>query len=369
MDDFILTLAIRWLPASDALTASCVSREWKEILDSNRDGGNLWKQVCHNTNKFVTEAIMSQDDTNMDYRRLALGFGRNIPAPPRLLSAPTLDPEDLFAVVELYRRAQVPGGTNKRRRVIEASWACSIEYPRIGTANIRMPANRRKMVIRGANPYSVEKRDSNQVKQWQTCRSRFSQKSPLHFAAYDVVGINFAEDNTPSRALRVKVTLFRKDNMKSVCVMDEDIVDCATGGDTDPAEEVVRFYYQNRDTLRFGNDRAGENARLLAKTRSFSKFSLDGEFLLKATLPVPGSDEEYVWLANSRHAVRTMTDNQVYYPDEKDQAALSTISSFQFEVKKLSFTFRVSTDMPLDFWDEFDCQDDLMIALEGLCWE
>lgn len=150
--------------------------------------------------------------------------------------------------------------------------------------------------------------------------------------------------------------------------MDEETVDCATGGDQDPAEEVVRFYYHSKETLRFANDKAGQNARLLAKKRVFSRFSLDGEFYLKATLPDPGSDEESVWLANSRHAVRTSTEH-VYKPNAKDQAALLPIPSFQYEVKKFGLTFRVSTDMPADFWDEFDCQDDMMIALEGLCWQ
>jgi hypothetical protein len=365
MDAFILSLAIRWLPAVDALAASCVSRYWKAALALDRDGGELWKQVCQNTNKFVTEQL--SQNTNMDYRRLALGFGRSMPVAPRRLSPPTLGPDDIFAVVDLYRRAEAPGG--KRRRVIEASWACSIEYPKKGTTNIRMNNGGKRMVIHGANPYSTQRRNCKEVKAWQTARSRYSQKSPLHFAAYDVVGVNSTGENISTKALRARVTLFRKDTMKSVCVMDEDIIDCATGGDTDPAEEVVRFYYHNKDTLRFGNDKAGQNARLLAKKRAFSRFSLDGEFLLKATLPPPGSDEEYSWLANSRHAVRTMADNQVYRPDEKDKVALSTIPSFEYEVKRFAFAFRVSTDMPFDFWDEFDCQDDMMIALEGLGWQ
>lgn len=139
------------------------------------------------------------------------------------------------------------------------------------------------------------------------------------------------------------MTLFRKDDMKSVCIMDEDIVDCATGGDVDPAEEVVRFYYHTRDTIRFANNEKGLNAHLLAKKRAFTRLSLDGEFILKATLPEPGSDGEQPWLANSRHAVRTMGESELYHPTLRDQAALLNISSFQYEVKRFAFVFRVST--------------------------
>jgi hypothetical protein len=310
---------------------------------------------------------MLDQNEEVNFRLLALGFGRSIPTAPRRLRAPSIRPEDVFCVVDLYRRSHVANG--KKRRVIEASWICSIEYPGLGNTNIRMPAGAKALAIHGANPYSSQHQNSEHVREWKASPPRHSHKTPLHYAAYDVVGLDVMGEHVPSRSLRAKVTLFRKDNMKSVCVMDEDIVDCATGGDQDPAEEVIRFYYHNKDTLRFDNGEAGQNARALAKRRVFSRLSLDGEFYLKATLPGPGSSEEDMWLAKSRHIVRTMDENHVYIPDAKDQAALSTIPSFGFEVKRFSFVFRVSTDTPYDFWDEFDCQDDMMIAIEGLCWQ
>lgn len=368
MDSFILTLAIRWLPAVDALAASCVSREWHETLSSERQGGNVWKQVCRNTNPFVVDALLltQHNNTPVDYRLLAVGFGRQVTTLPRRITPPTLGPADLFAVVDLYRRATVQN--NKNRRVIEASWACPIAFPGLGTKNICMPGQT-KMTISGANPYHVQHVESERVKEWQKTHSRFSQKSPLHYAAYDIIGVDSSGENDPSRALRAKVTLFRKDTMRSVCIMDEDIVDCATGGDVDPAEEVVRFYYHNKETLRFSSNEAGRNAVLLARKRIFSRLSLDGEFYLKAILPEPGSDEEYEWLANSRHATRTMEDDELYIPTERDVAAMSSIPSFPYEVKKFFFTFRVSTALPYDFWDELDSEEDMMIALEGLCWQ
>lgn len=368
MDSFVLKLSIRWLPAVDAFSASCVNREWQAALSSEQDNGDLWKQVCQNTNAFVADAIIKQDNGDMDFRRLAISFGRIIPVAPRRVSPPTIGPDKLFAVVDLYRRANT--ANRKRRKVIEASWVCPVGYSDVGTNNISMPGNGRKMVLHGANLYSKEHRTSTAVQEWETSCTVYSQKSPLHFAAYDVVGMNPEGKNIPSKVLRAKVTLFRRDTMQSVCIMDEDSMDCATGGDQDPAEELVRFHYHSRDSLRFADNKAGQNARLLADQRMFSRVAVNGEFCLKAALPNPGSAEEPSWLSNSRHAVRTTnSDNQVYTPNAKDQAALLNIPSFEYEVKRFNFTFRVSTDVPFDFWDEFDCQNDMMIALEGLCWQ
>ena len=49
MDPFILNLGIRWLPAVDAFSASCVSQEWRRFLSADRDNGDFWKQICLNS--------------------------------------------------------------------------------------------------------------------------------------------------------------------------------------------------------------------------------------------------------------------------------------------------------------------------------
>ena len=207
MDNFILKLAIRWLPASDALAACCVSREWQRNFSAESDNGDLWKQVCHNTNPHAVDAIIQQNhDPEMNYRRLAISFGRTMPAGPPNLSPPTMRLDQVFAVVELYRRSDSENGA-KRRRVLEASWVCPIEFSESNTHNMTMPATDQKMVVHGANPYSVKHRTSERVREWETARTRHSQKSPLHFAAYDVVGLDLEGKNIPSKALRAKVTL------------------------------------------------------------------------------------------------------------------------------------------------------------------
>jgi hypothetical protein len=62
-------------------------------------------------------------------------------------------------------------------------------------------------------------------------------------------------------------------------------------------------------------------------------------------------------------------ESQVYTPSAEDQKSLLSIPSFEYGVKRFNFTFRVSTDVPYDFWDEFDCEEDMLIAIEGLCWQ
>jgi hypothetical protein len=160
MDSLVLTLAIRWLEASDAFSASCVSREWRDALSSERDGGDLWKQISMNTNPASTrtlEATKVQQD--LDYRSFTLGLDRAIQMSRTQLSfIPTLRPEDIFAVVELYRLSQV---NNKRRRVVDASWVCPVAYPMIEMDEYDVETE----VLQGLNPYSASMRDSIDARQ------------------------------------------------------------------------------------------------------------------------------------------------------------------------------------------------------------
>lgn len=145
MDSSIgLTLAVHWLEALDHFSASCVNREWSATLSSDRDGGNLWKQVCMNTHPVITLAAQKVQQ-NMDDRRLALGLGQNIapPPPPTCYFTPTLRPENLFVTIELYRTVLVADG--KGRRVVEASWACPVAYPQI-----QMGGDDEKVALKGA---------------------------------------------------------------------------------------------------------------------------------------------------------------------------------------------------------------------------
>ena len=69
-------------------------------------------------------ALPQRTMLHKDHHSLALDVGQSIaPAPQEITFASTLRFEDLFAVVDLYRTREVG---DRRRRVIEASWTCSV---------------------------------------------------------------------------------------------------------------------------------------------------------------------------------------------------------------------------------------------------
>ena len=92
---------------------------------------------------------------------------------------------------------------------------------------------------------------------------------------------------------------------------------------------------------------------------------LMGEMNFRALLPPPGSQEEPDWLRNLRR------DGEDFTPNSQDQEALSSIPYFSFALEQLEFGFNARRRYVEDEeWGlDFDSQDDLMIAMEGLCWE
>ena len=81
-------------------------------------------------------------------------------------------------------------------------------------------------------------------------------------------------------------------------------------------------------------------------------------------LPNSGSDKEPSWLVNSRQAVK---DGRVYEPTAKDLDALSKIRHFGLGLEYVEIQLYTAPD-----WGdilELNSQNELIIALEGLCWE
>ena len=209
----VLALASHWLEASDVFSASCVSREWRVALSSAQDGSNLWKQVCMNTHP-VTTLAAEKVQQNMDYRRLALGL-RHIETPSSTrYFTPTLRPENLFVTIELYRMVRVADG--KRRRVVQASCACPVIYPQI-----RMSEKDEKLVVKGVNLYSASMSESVEVQEWLS-EQQHCLSVPHHIAFWDLLGRDCRTAFGDGR-LKVKVMMFRRDCMKSVCIMDEEL--------------------------------------------------------------------------------------------------------------------------------------------------
>lgn len=130
MDNLILALVIRWLGVKDAFSASCVSSEWRAALSSERDNGDLWKQVCKNSFPLLVSQLENDDNNEMNHRLLALGMWEGTQQPHaatnnEMTYTATLAMDQVFAVVDLYRKQSAQGNNKKRKQMI-SSWVCPI---------------------------------------------------------------------------------------------------------------------------------------------------------------------------------------------------------------------------------------------------
>ena len=356
----VLSFSMQWLQVPEAFAVICVCRRWKSIMTLEEPTHAMWKQVCLNTQPAATAHV------NANFHRLAQGLGRSMVKKQSRKVAPTLQPDDLFAVVEIYRRE--PGvGDSKRRRISVASWTCPVTYP-----DLTLKCNMERIVIlNGTNPYfeSIDESYAEVIEEWKDTSSIVAiadslKYVPVYFALCDALGGGWFEE----RAIRAKVTLFRRDTMSSVCVMDEAVhpgitLDLAA---TEDLTQVLGFFWGGSDTLHFSNDGAGCTAKRLMYDRGFSAVRLEGDFTFTSTLAAfRGSTEEPAWLQNMNKAIG---NGSGYFPSQEDQRALASIPCFGFEIESFNFQFTVSSGF--DGFDEgFGCEEDLMVALEGLCWK
>lgn len=356
MEQFILTLAVRWLPAVDVFSASCVSREWQHMLSAEeRDNGDLWKQVCQNSGPPEIPSLTN----NTDYRRLVLGLwlrdckSTTTPAPRSY--TPTLRPQDIFAVVDLYRRHQ--GENGKRRKEVITSLVCPIEGIRFTNNSNEMEA-----IFQGVNPYSASM-DNIQDEEFQLWRKNisFNDSCPTEFSCPKIVGASWSSsfDTNHDKALRVDVTLFRRDSAKSVCLLHDGIMEYSECR----GEEHIAYTDVYAGDLVFAASKAGCIARTLISDRSFSMVHVDSTITLAPLLPVPGSEDEPQWLENCRQA---LAERRKHDPNEDDMLALSKLEHFLFGLKQFTIDFLPATEEEIS---EFESQNDFMVALEGLCWE
>lgn len=89
--------------------------------------GDLWKQVCSNSYPIMFANFGNEEKDEMDYRRLTLGLWRGREYKDKTLTyIPRLRPEQIFCVVDLYRKIQVSNG--KRRKDMTGSWVCPLSF-------------------------------------------------------------------------------------------------------------------------------------------------------------------------------------------------------------------------------------------------
>jgi len=361
MDDFLLTLAIRWLSAEDAFSASCVSSQWRTALAGNQDNGDLWKQVFQNSNPSMTFQL--QGHAEMNYRLLALGLwgGRQprVQATTALTYTPTLALNDIFAVVEIYQTQRIEGGNEKTKNTL-ASWVLPISCPSFIKKDFSY--NDEKLTLKGPNPYSLFMRDSEEVQEWQESNNDFREMTPQAFAVHSLMGkVGLSAFDRLDRVIRIDTTLFRRDNMKSVRLLKD-----AQPFDWESSDIVEAITWDCGEWLKFAPNDEGKTAGSMMYNGGYLRFCVGTCWMdVASNLPPAGSYKEPAWLANCRQA---FNDGVVYHPDESDQAALSKITHFEFEAKSVEIDL-CRDKVAESEYDQVKNENEMLVALEGLRWE
>ena len=181
-------------------------------------------------------------------------------------------------------------------------------------------------IFQGVNPYSAIMKDSEDVRSWQQEVSRSNNywcSTPVSYAARVA-----SKESQASLRHRVDVTLFRRDNATSVCLLH--------------GAPLENFHYDDEhvyahtdcvDLMLAGND-TGMIARGLIDEHS--TISVECFVSFEPVLPSSGSDDEPQWLVNSRQALQ---DRRAYEPSASDMDALSKIGHFRFGLELSSIQF------------------------------
>jgi len=351
-----LPLATGWLSAKDACSVCCVCKAWRDTI---MEKDLLWKQICENTRPEATRSVLAvQPEWNFRHLTRSLASGL-----PEVELDPIPDPlpfEQIFAVVELYKSQDIEG---ERRRIVIASWTCD---PAISnTSYLYDVYTNPGLVLKGANPYASSpefariRGQEEALSAWKGYQYGNAMKDAFYFAFSDVSGGNEYGDCRED-ILRVKVILFRRDNMKSVCIMDEPVSGLANRNDENPL--VTSKYVEVwGDDLDFDNTAEGTRARLLLehnkKKENFEEIKPKASFDLRICTPWAGSEEtpQPLWftelLASPFHLPASL----------EGRNALSKIPSFEIEL--CDFLFDVH-ETARDYMFE----DEKRVFLDGLCW-
>lgn len=374
MDELVLTLSVQFLGAKDAFAASSVSSEWRALLAGDRNNGGLWKQVFANSFPLLVDSNGS-DDEDLDYRLLTFGLWDGI-TPKAPTSQPVLSPtvgaDNFFAIVELFRYKPAEQG-NERPKEVFVLWKCpvSVEGGLLAAKEVGEDETQAQhAALKGVNPWSQAQQNSAGARRWRE-NAKALWSSPLEYALRTIVrGTDFYQvEIDPSgrwrrRSLRLSVTLFRRDSMKSVRLLDGELYDEAVEEFSgNMSKGYIEWFVINSPALSMTE--AGVKARSMMYDDGCTGFMINGTFNLYSKLSDDGSVP--VWVTN---CIRALENGQKYVPDRQDRATLASISHFEYSIESFRLRWTKWNPDNRDHEEEpFQNEDEMLIALEGLCWE
>jgi hypothetical protein len=207
MDTFILSLAVTYLQAKDVFSVAQVSKSWNEFLQME-SSKNLWQSVWRNTYPSIASCIGDTEEDlekfMREIRKRQMVFDDDVPL--RLHTRPTLKLEDVVCIIELYK--QFPGSRKRKHLGFLASSnldGCALYHSKESSSGI---------MLKGANLYYENPPD---------------EPTPLFQYAYrDALGLSQPGARRycgTVQNVNYRVVIFRRDNKKSVCLMDRGILE------------------------------------------------------------------------------------------------------------------------------------------------
>lgn len=329
-----MAFAILWLKPIDAFASCCVCKHWNDILCSPSHSASHeapWEQVCKNANPGLARDFKDrlQKEPRLfspgiskaeKYRRVAFGLFDETEKPRKV--------DQFFASVELYRLLPADDNNERPERVVEASWDSSLSFPE----GFRKKNTDR--VLKGKNPYSSEMKRSSEARSLRR-GDDFWDTSPVRFAAAEILG---SDDITnPNRGtqrsfmnprLCMKVVVFRKKDLKSFCLIDEE----TSFYNANCTEFDVSWGFDIGELPSDGSHHSRNKASYLG---------CEATLKLKLNLcRYEESEETPGWCSRLQSA---FDDDEAYVPDQEDSAALERLSDFQFDI--LDFGCRLTNGL------------------------
>lgn len=157
------------------------------------------------------------------------------------------------------------------------------------------------------------------------------------------------------------MTLFRRDNAKSVCLFHG--VPLAEGFHFSDDDDDHILTYSGFADPSLARNETPTIARVLID--EFTNICADFSSVFVVNVPTFGSDDQPQWLTNSRQAI---DDRWVYEPSATDMAALSKIDYFDFGLKEICIQFHVRPSVEGEI-EQLTDPNQVLLVLEGLCWE
>ena len=328
-----LRLPLRWLSVRELGRAEVVCRQWREEIVET---ASVWKEAAVNTNKIAVEAVLASSIGDglrregspfaFNFRHLAAGLVHQHPQKePPSFPEPKLRPEDFFYVIEI-------GRDDCGRSETVAAHCCAdcsswFETTVAGPQNLSQPF------------YSM------------SCANRYLD-GPLAMGA-DM------EDMYNSHSARL--TLFRKDDGRSICLVQGAEVNELMYDDCNLKCELYFASYENGDPTPacFAENASGDLARRVMRTRKMEDMCFDVVCDFQPSNIPPG----HGWVQKFDNG----SMSQLRFSD-REKEDLSCLSHLRFEMTSL--TVGPCCAIGEECCNSgFDHPQDLLLILEGLDWK